>query len=78
MNPADLEGLPPEARVAAILELAREALGPETVDALEHQLRPIIENAVGHGRPQGRRTPGDARVPARNFWQGHWQVFEAD
>ena len=79
MNDATFDELPPKLRLAFMLGTMARVLGRETVEKYYELLKPVIDDAFGHGDFGGSQPqPGDADDPADNYWGGVWQIHRAD
>lgn len=70
--------LPPKVQLAYMLGTASRMFGRPMVQKLYDNMRPLVDNAFGHGKPLDPRVPGETDDPRDNYWQGVWRIYQAE
>ena len=73
LSDAQLDALPSKLKLAYLLGMASEVVGPDLVARIYQANRPLVDDVIGHGPVWGER-----RDPSENYWGGVWQVWEAE
>ncbi len=73
LSEEDFEDLPDKLKLAYLLGVAAELLGPDLAKRVYQANRPLVDDLVGHGPVWGERPD-----PSENYWGGVWRVWEAE
>lgn len=69
----------PARRLVILRHAMKSMLGEKQSTRMWGQIEPVVRDAAGHGEPaRDKAHVGDAANPADNFWEGAWQIYEAD
>ena len=69
MDNALFNQLPERTQLAYLLGIASQFLGQDQVTRYYRQIAPLVADQMGHG---------DVPNPKENYWDGVWQVYQAD
>jgi len=78
MTNEQFEALAPQDRVAYLLGVASRMFGRATVQKVYSQVKPLVDDMIGHGHMVSSQIPGMRREGAPDYWKGVWKIYDAE
>ena len=69
IDSALFDKLPRKLQLAYVLGMAAEFFGRDQVARYYRDIAPLVKDMIGHG---------EVPDPKDNYWEGVWQVYEAE
>jgi len=78
MTNEQFEALSPRHQLSYLLGVASRMFGRETVKKVYSQMKPLVDDVIGHGHMAPSQIPGIRRKGAPDYWNGVWKIYDAE